>query len=141
MFTEQEFLQANSDKKLNSFDYLHAVMTCEKVPLDFLKSMFKFYDPDLTLYDDGIFLTECFDLDKLNELIDSGKNAKEASYWINLLDLTSVFDSYDYEVIKSFGEQVLSSWNRKLSYLYPSRGFQANLIEDTELNEIYLTIS
>ncbi|WP_017443925.1 hypothetical protein [Gayadomonas joobiniege] len=70
----------------------------------------------------------------------ANKSNGEISYWVNLIDLTSVFEGVDFQVVLSIAEKIKTSWNKELNRDYCGYNAQACLIKEEESREIYLTL-
>lgn len=141
MFSKLEFIEANKTKKTNTLDYLHALYKFESIHIDLLKSMSELFNPPFIVRDNNIFLKEVFDENKYAELITRQYSNSEISYWINLIEITSIFEGIDSQDAITFGKDIVNVWNNKIRHEYPTKNVKAKLIYDQDTEEVYITIS
>lgn len=137
LFTLENFKNCNPDKDFNAFDYIHAIFKLAKLPNDLVCCLFKLLLPNFLLIDNEVFIEETYSEKYHQELLHEGK---EAGYWVNLLELTGIFEDIDTEMALDIAQQLEESWNHRLNEKGLLKHGQAKVIHDIETDEVFLTI-
>jgi len=138
VFSIEEFKSVNTN--VNVFDYIHAVFSNENIAADLVLAIDSIFRPNFKVVNGVLFVEELYSPEKHEFLESANKSNSEISYWVNLIDLTSVFEGVDFKLVLSIAEKIKASWNTELSRSYFGCNVQAALIEEVELGEIYLTL-
>ncbi|WP_369742319.1 hypothetical protein AB8S08_07100 [Pseudidiomarina sp. PP-1MA] len=138
MFSIEEFKSVNTN--VNVFDYIHALFSNENVAPDLVLAIDSIFRPKFKEVHGVLFVEELYSSDKHESLEKANKSNGEISYWVNLIDLTSVFEGVDFQVVLSIAEKIKTSWNKELNRDYCGYNAQACLIKEEESREIYLTL-
>ncbi|MBR9908487.1 MAG: hypothetical protein GYB30_10645 [Gammaproteobacteria bacterium] len=138
MFSIEEFKSVNTN--VNVFDYIHALYSNEKIAADLVLAIDSIFRPKFKAVHGILFVEELYSSEKHESLENANKSNSEISYWVNLIDLTSVFEGVDFKVVLSIAEKMKASWNTELNRGYSGYNVQASLIAEAEPGEIYLTL-
>jgi hypothetical protein len=138
VFSIEEFKSVNTN--VNVFDYIHALYSNEKIAADLVLAIDSIFRPKFKAVHGILFVEELYSSEKHESLENANKSNSEISYWVNLIDLTSVFEGVDFKVVLSIAEKMKASWNTELNRGYSGYNVQASLIAEAEPGEIYLTL-
>lgn len=138
MFSIEEFKSVNTN--VNVFDYIHALFSNENIAPDLVLAIDSILRPKFKEVHGVLFVEELYSPEKHESLENANKSNCEISYWVNLIDLTSVFEGVDFQVVLSIAEKMKASWNTELNRNYCRYNVQASLIKEAETGEIYLTL-
>jgi len=139
-FSFSEFISANPDKNLNSIDYLHAIFKLSNLHDDLIYSFMDLFFPKFKIINNLVFLEECFDIDTYKKYQDEGKENSEIQLWINLLEITGIFENLDEESALKMSNTIAKIWNLKLEREHNDALGRARAIHDKELGEVFVTI-
>jgi hypothetical protein len=138
-FDFKSFSAANAGQ-VSSFDYLHAIYKEHELATDFLVCFSKLFWPDFNVVDNLIFISELFDSERYQDLLKNGQNATQAQFWMNLLEITGMFDELPTNEAILFSETLSACWNSKLKAEFGNQSVTARAIHDDETGEIFVTI-
>lgn len=85
-------------------------------------------------------MSESFDLEVYNNYLSEGKSKKEIQFWLNLIEITSVFDGISIDDSVKLAISVTQMWNLKLNSEIPMDESKARVIHDKEEDEVFITI-
>lgn len=139
-FTLNSFLNANSDKKLDSVDYIHAIFHLNGLPIDFVLCVTQLTSPDFKVVDGAFFLAEQFDMDEYKTHLSEGRSERECQTWMNLIELTGVFDTPEAEKVLKLAHIIMEAWNIKLANELVRATGEARVIHDKDTEEVFITI-
>jgi len=138
LFNFEEFIVANRPCKVSKFDYLHAVYKSQNLHEDFIVCFCKLMWPDFKSVDGVIFVSELFNEEYYQELRASDKPITEIQFWVNLLEITGIFDEISTEQALLIAKIIVESWNVKLKSEYGIA--LARWLRDEETNEVFITL-
>jgi len=138
-FDFTSFVSANADRSVSGFDYLHAIYKAQELPSDFIVWVSRLFCPEFKTVDGMVFISEMFDSEKYNELLRDGRSSSEIQFWINLLEITGMFDGISSEQAMIVAESIADSWNFKLYKEFGDAFVQARAILD-DTGEVFVTI-
>lgn len=139
-FDFASFVSVNKRRDVSGFDYLHAVYKAQGLTPEFVVWFAKLFCPDFKNVDGMIFLSETFNRERYQELLSDGHSPAKAQFWMNLLEITGLFDDLTREHATLVAECLVAAWNAKLSREgRPDAGF-ARAIYDDETGEVFVTI-
>lgn len=134
------FISANVGRGVSGFDYLHMVYKCQGLPPDFILWFAKLFWPDFKIVDGMAFISELFDVDRYKGLLNNGRSNAEAQFWMNLLEITGLFDDLSCDQAMVFGESLVKIWNLKLDLELGASSPRARAIRDDDTEEVFVTI-
>ncbi len=140
LFDFKSFVLANTKRKVNGFDYLHTTYKAHRLNIDFIIYFAKLFWPDFKTVDGLTFISELFDFDRYQSLLKDGHNAKKAQFWMNLLEITGLFDELLIDEATQIAKAVVASWNSKLHAEHRNISVSARVICDNETEEVFVTI-
>ena len=119
-FGYDSFKLINTGKDVSGIDYLHAVYKSYGLDADFVLYIANLFWPKFKAIDNIIFIEELFDTMRYHDFITDELNAKEIQYWINLLEITGLFDDLSTNQAKVVadaiaGNAVANSMGRRVS--------------------------
>ena len=138
MFAKSKFLDVN--KESNSIDYLHGCLKFGDVHQDFLYEFVKFICPEFLIYEGKVYFKETFSEAKYENLKSTGRTGAEVQYWLNLVELTSVFENYSFEFVSSIGREIENNWQRVLDTSFPDSGTKVKLLVNEKDFEVLVTL-
>lgn len=139
-FSLKEFFSANSSKQVSEIDYLHAISYLQKIPADFIVCFAKFFWPNFEIKDEQIYISELFDINRYEILLKEKNSLKEIQFWMNLVEITGLFNNLTSEQALEFGEYLIANWNLKLISEFKVQPGLAQVIYDEETHEVFVTI-
>jgi hypothetical protein len=139
-FDFASFHAANKERNVSGLDYLHAVYKTQNLPADFVLWLSKLFKPDLKLLGGMAFVTELFDEARYQELLGNGQRPDQAQYWLNLLEITGLFDNLTVEQASTLAERIAESWNLALTNQFGVEQALARVIVDGDTDEVFVTI-
>ena len=139
-FDFTSFVSANFGHRVSGFDYLHTVYKSQEVATDFILWIARLFWPEFKTVDDMIFISELFDAERYQELLSDGYASTQAQFWMNLLEITGLFDDFSTEQAKVIAELLVDSWNSKLQKEFEISSKLARVLFDEETGEVFVTI-
>ncbi|MEF1257096.1 hypothetical protein [Vibrio sp. M260112] len=134
------FVSANVERRVSGFDYLHAAYKSQELAADFIVWFARLFCPDFKTVDGTVFIAELFDTEHYQELLRNGHSFTQAQYWLNLLEITGLFDDLSTDQAIKFAESLADSWNSKLTKEFGRVSAPARAIYDEETGEVFVTI-
>lgn len=139
-FDFNSFVAANEGQHVTGFDYLHTLYKSHGLAADFVLYFTKLFWPDFKVIDGLVYLSEMFEPERYRSLLDEGRKSTEAQYWMNLLEITGLFDELPTDDAMFIAEALAASWNSKMIIEFGSTLMPARAIRDIETDEIFVTI-
>ncbi len=140
-FSLADFQRANGNKKLSEMDYVQAVYATTSLHFDFLISYARLFSPEIKVVDGRAFILELFDSERHQELMAATQDADHAQYWMNLLEITGLFDELTTEQATELAKIIAACWNRTLLAGHESSCGEARYIADPDSGEVFITIT
>ena len=140
IFTLSDFLAANPGKKLGVSDYLHAVFKIGALPIDVLLSFVRFFWPAFDVVDGRIYLSESFDSAKKSEYLADGKDLNEVQLWLNLTEITGIFEDIELGDAQKIATIIAQIWNGKILSEIGNVEDSARVIFEEDEGEVFVTI-
>ena len=139
-FDFSSFSSANMGIAVSGFDYLHAVYKSQDLPADFIFWFAKMFWPEFKTVDGVIFISEIFDPARYKELMNDNKYCKNAQFWMNLVEITGIFDGLSSDQAMIIAKILANSWSSKLYSETGDKMMIARAINDEETGEVFVTI-
>jgi hypothetical protein len=139
-FDFASFVSANEGRIVSGFDYLHVVYKSQGLTADFILWFARLFWPDFKTVDGMIFVSELFDTERYQKLLSDGCSHTQAQFWMNLLEITGLFDDLSTEQATTIAELLADSWNSKLHKEIGISQVLARAICDEETGEVFVTI-
>ena len=139
-FDFASFVSANVGRIVSGFDYLHAVYKSQGLAADFILWFARLFWPDFKTVDGIIFVSELFSAERYQELLSNGHSTTQAQFWMNLLEITGLFDDLPTDQAMVIAESLAGSWNSKLQKELGISSTLARAIYDEETGEVFVTI-
>ena len=133
----ERWVACNGSGKFSMYDYLHGVFSTKDVSSDLVVAFLKLFFPDFYVYENGVFLKEEFDKNEYNNLVARGYFGKDLEYWMNLLNIDSLFGVSSFEFSKYIANNIALLWHRKLSIDFPEMRFETKCICESD-DEVYV---
>ncbi|MGL4316606.1 MAG: hypothetical protein ACRCTL_08330 [Pseudomonas sp.] len=134
------FRVANKERNVSGFDYLQAVYKSQNLPADFALWFSKLLRPDFQLLGGMAFVIELFDDARYQELLGSGQRPDQAQYWLNLLEITGLFDNLSSDQAALLADNIAESWNAALTRQFGAESALARVVIDDDTDEIFVTV-
>jgi hypothetical protein len=137
----QKWKNANDGKNFSLYDYIHCVAIEKKIPIDFNIALLKLFYPEFIVIENHVFLKEEYDESEYLRLIEQNLPKKEVEYWMNLLNINSLFYSEEIEAENDSlyidtCEVMANLWSQKLHKDFPEKQFYVGCLKDD--NEMYI---
>jgi len=140
LFYLKDFLIANKHKNLSEVDYIHAIFKLAELPTDLLFCFLKLLAPDFKVVNGLVFLSESFIREDFDAFISLGKDASEIQLWLNLIEITGIFENLNEDDALQVGNSIAEIWNLKLQNEKLVAVGKARVIHEVDDGEIYITI-
>jgi hypothetical protein len=133
-------LSDESGGGLSMFDYFYMVRASGAVHEDFIMSFAAVFNPTIVKQRGGFFVKENFNSKRYEELLEGGVERSDIPYWLNMLELTDFLGDVSYDYAAELGAVVCECWSSKLEKKFPNSGFEARLVLEDELDEVWVTL-
>lgn len=140
LFSFEAFRSANPKKRLGGYDYLQTISAAAALPADFIVWFSRLFSPRFILVDGTVFIDSLFEAQRYEELRRNGKSLEEAQFWMNLLEVTGLFDQLTVSQAERLAETIVDAWNMRLDKEFPLSTHKARFIHDQETNEVFVVI-
>lgn len=134
------FLKANEGRSLSKFEYLYMMMRVDGISNDFYLLFSNLFFPTIVVKGGGYFVEENFDSNRYQEYIAQGQTDSEIASWLNLVEITSLFEGMPYEEAGALSKIISDCWNATLAREFPESGFISKVLFEEELGEVYVTL-
>ncbi|VWC56358.1 hypothetical protein BLA18110_00356 [Burkholderia lata] len=139
-FDFASFVSANQHTNVSGLDYVHVAYKDHGLIYDFLFHFGKLFLPDFKVVGGAIFVSELFSDEEYKRLLSDGKACHEIQFWINLLEITGMFDDIDTDQAAELAKLIVDGWNAKLQREFGDVPVPARVLCDEELGEVFVTI-
>ena len=134
-----DYLAVN-EEGLSRFDYFYMVREKKGLCSDFIISFAALFNPTLFYKGGGYFVGENYTELKYHEFMQGGVDALDVSYWVNMVEITSLLGDISYEGAAEIGAVICKCWNDKLVQQFPESGSEAILLLEDDLDEVWVTL-
>ncbi|WP_321880466.1 hypothetical protein [Paraburkholderia bannensis] len=135
----EDFVSAN-DGKFSVLDFIHAVTRNVAFPQDFSVCIGHLFAPQMIIFDRVIVAAEWFDEARYQEYRSRGMRSDQAQAWINMVELTDIFQGISFEKAKELAALIAGLWDDRIRRNFPNETIKASVIADEESNEVFVTI-
>nr|WP_283126560.1 hypothetical protein [Providencia stuartii] len=139
-YTYKDYRNENSDKKINNFNYIHMAYNFNDIPDDLIFSMIEIISPTFKIVDNMLFIDDLFSQSKYDEHLSSGISKEKTQFWLNLVDISSVFDTLEYEDTITIAEKIAHCWNLKIKAENMQALGKARILRDDPETEVLITV-
>lgn len=139
-FDFPSFTAANPPGSVSGLDYVHTVYKAHGLVYDFVFHFAKLFFPDFRVVGGGVFVSELFSDEEYGDLLSKGKAIHEIQFWINLLEITGMFDDIDVDQAAELAKLIVDGWNVKLQREFGDVSVPARVMCDDETGEVFVTI-
>lgn len=139
-FDYESFAAANIGHQVSTIDYLQVMYKAQNLPPDFVLCFAKLFWPEFKVVDGRVFVAELFDAGVYRDHLSNGQSQAAAQFWLNLLEVTGVFDGLSNEQAIGVAELLTKCWNAKLHDEFDGPYELARVIEDKDTGEIFVVI-
>lgn len=139
-FSFDSFVLVNTSAVVTGYDYLHTMYKSLGLADDFILWFIKLIWPEFKMVDGLAFVSDMFDDERYQMLLKDGHDAVQAQYWMNLLEITGLFDGLSTENATSVAETLAETWNSKLKIIGGASLNTAKVVYDDETGEVFVTI-
>ena len=134
-----DYLSLNGGR-VSKFKYLYRVKESRQLHDDFMRIFASLYDPTIFFLDGGYFVSENYTQARYDDAVAQTADVSEISYWLNMVEITNLFGDISYGEAIKVGRVVCSCWGVKLNMKFPGSGFEAKLVVDDALDEVWVTL-
>ncbi len=134
-FSFSSFMAANNHK-VSGFDYLCIVAKNHAIHADFLSWMGRLFYPEFKLLNNAIYVAALFDEARFQELSDN----EHAQFWMNLLEITGMFEALSYNEAIEFAKSLVCSWNAKITQNFGATHATAYVLSDGDCQEVFVAL-
>ncbi|NAS96643.1 hypothetical protein CU666_01760 [Pseudomonas syringae pv. actinidifoliorum] len=138
-YSYKDYLLANKDG-LSRFDYFYRVRTSLGLHDDVAMSVVALFNPTLFVHEGGYFVKENFTQDRYDQTVAQGIAPLEIPGWLNMVEITSLLGDIGYDEAAELGAVIRDCWNKKLDRQFPGSGFEARLVLEDDLDEVWVTL-
>lgn len=129
-----------NDGKVSRFKYLYMVLDSENIHDDFKCILFGLFNPTIFFLNEGYFIEENFTQDRYDQTVAQGIAPLEIPGWLNMIEITSLLGDVGYDEAAELGALIRDCWNTKLNRQFPDSGFEARLVLEDDLDEVWVTL-
>jgi len=140
VFSYEEFVKANAEKRVGELEYIHGIFKLANLPLDIVFALASLFSPKLDIEDGRLFLSERFDRDKYFQYLSEGKSKRESQLWLNLIEISGIFEDMDFDLAIQLGNLISDMWNAKIKCNGMENFGHARVIIEEEYGEVFVTI-
>ncbi|MDH1684653.1 hypothetical protein N5E30_24215, partial [Pseudomonas chengduensis] len=97
--------------------------------------------PAIEIVDDRAFIGELFDANRYLDLIKTTQDMDRTQYWMNLLEITGLFDNLTTEQAIALAQIISQCWNSNLLTKHGNSCGEARYICDVDSGEVFVTIA
>jgi hypothetical protein len=133
------FVEANSGR-FSTLDFIHAVFSKVALPQDFALCMGHLFAPQMVMFDDVVVIAEWFDEARYQEYRRNGMKPDQAQAWINMVELTEIFQGISFGKAKKLAVFIAGSWNERIREKFPDEPTTASVISEGDSEEVFVTI-
>jgi hypothetical protein len=134
-----DFVKANNGR-FSALDFIHAVTAKVALPPDFALCMARLFAPTMTIFDNVIIVAEWFDEARYHEYRRSGMKPEQAQAWVNMVELTDIFQGISFDQAQQLAAIITELWNGKLSQNFPHSTTKASAIFEEDSGEVFVTV-
>ena len=134
----QAFALINSPKRVTGIDYVQTMYKATNLPVDFVLELAKLLWPVFVLADGKVFLESLFEQERYESLLST--DSRTAQYWINLLEVTGLFDDLSVDQARGLASVIANCWNAKLETEFEPGVGRARPIWDQSTDEVFVSI-
>lgn len=134
----EAFEKINFPKIVTEIDYVQTIYKAIDIPIDFLLQFAKIFWPSFLLIDGKVFLKNLYESEKYDALLSTDSNA--AQYWINLLEITGLFEDLSFDQAHGLAEIIAACWNSKIKVEFGSGVGYARSIANLSTREVFVSI-
>ncbi|MFM0365729.1 hypothetical protein [Paraburkholderia sediminicola] len=134
-----EFVKANSGK-FSALDFIHAVSAKVALPQDFALCMGHLFAPQMVMFDNIVVIADWFDEARYQEYRSNGMKPDQAQAWINMVELTGIFQGMSFDKAKELALFIAGLWSENIRQKFPNEPTRANVIAEEDLDEVFVTI-
>ncbi|EMI5490788.1 hypothetical protein REJ26_001892 [Providencia stuartii] len=139
-FSISNFKNKETGEKLDHFGYVHIIYNHTNIPEDLIFSMIEIISPTFKVVDNMLFIDNLFSQRKYDEHLSSGISKEKTQFWLNLVDISSVFDILEYEETIIVAEKLVHCWNLKIKGENLQAFGQARILRDDSETEVLITV-
>lgn len=139
-FCFKSFVLSNKDKRVSQFDYVRIVYKINSLHADFIVGFARIVWPEFIEIDSKVFVKDLFDKERYDELNKDPESSSKSSFWMNLLEITGLFDELSYDQSMEMARIIGDSWNAKLDSEFKLLSVRSKVIAEQDTGEVFLTI-
>lgn len=136
----KSFALANNDHVVTGVDYLCSIYKSHELAGDFILWFARLIWPAFKMLDGKVFVVELFDAELYQQHLDVKSTPGKTQFWVNLLEITGVFDKLSFDKAMEVAVIVSESWNSKILKEFGAEHALARYILDEDTGEIFVTI-
>lgn len=134
------FEKANAPKRVTGIDYVRSIYKSLNLPSDFVLQFSQLFWPNFLVVDGKVFVNDLFDRERYEGLRKSGQSESGAQFWMNLLEITALFDDLLEPQALAVAEIAAACWNRKLDGEFSGNADEARVVHDKATGEVFVVL-
>ncbi|MEJ0002744.1 MAG: hypothetical protein WDN30_02810 [Pararobbsia sp.] len=92
------------------------------------------------MFDNVVVIAEWFDEARYQEYRSNGMEPDQAQAWINMVELTEIFQGISFDKAKELAVFIASLWNEHIKQRFPNEPITASVILEEDSGEVFVTI-
>ncbi|MEZ2310527.1 hypothetical protein AB6809_28180 [Paraburkholderia sp. RCC_158] len=92
------------------------------------------------MFDGVVVLSEWFDENRYQRYRNDGMQRGEAQAWINMVELTGIFDGIALDKARELAVFIAQLWSDRIDQRFPGEATRANVVSGEDSDEIFVTI-
>lgn len=134
-----DFVKANNGK-FSALDFIHAVFAKVPLPQDFVLCMSRLFAPQMIMFDGIVVVADWFDEERYKEYRNSGMTPQHAQPWVNMVELTDIFQGISFDSAKELAALIVRLWSDRIRQDFPGEEIKAAIILEEDAGEVFVTI-
>lgn len=139
-FSLAEFVKANRERPVGCLDYLQLVSDIANLPTDFFSCLVRLISPEFIVRDGRVYIEFLFNEEKFNEHYNDLQDPNKCQFWMNAIELRSLFEMLSEDEALHFADFLVQSWKNALNDQQVMGVGQPKLIHDIECEEVFVSI-
>ena len=139
-FTYAQFVAANPGRQNSSFDYLHGLISQGCLDGGGLLQLVECFNPQFIKQSSIICIGSLYSEAKHASLVDKGLGISEIEYWMNLVEVDSIFEGIEQRTKESLINAMVRGWERSLRCTFPQESIRVCRLDSENNQEVALTL-
>ena len=141
LFSISKFREANQDNRIDSANYLHALIAMMGMDYESLQAVIDCFIPSFSRFHDIICVESLWDEAKYQGLLAREIHSHEIEFWMNVTLFDDTFSTFPEDVQLELLEKARLGWSAALEASFPDEAVSVLKIVDWEAGDLGLSLS